>query len=56
MAKLILLFIGFGISHIQIENWTPFIPENTGKWGGLFCFRQQPVRIVDRRTNQTLNQ
>ncbi len=29
----ILLFIGFGISHIDISNWTPFIPENTGKWG-----------------------
>ncbi len=26
----ILLFIGFGISHINIENWVPFIPENTG--------------------------
>ncbi len=26
----ILLFIGFGISHINIENWIPFIPENTG--------------------------
>jgi len=29
----ILLFIGFGISHIDTSNWTPFIPENTGKWG-----------------------
>jgi len=29
----ILLFIGFGISHIDIANWTPFIPENTGKFG-----------------------
>lgn len=29
----ILLFIGFGISHINMEHWTPFIPENTGKWG-----------------------
>lgn len=25
----ILLFIGFGISHISIENWTPYIPEET---------------------------
>ena len=29
----ILLFIGFGISHINLQNWTPFIPENTGAWG-----------------------
>jgi len=29
----ILLFIGFGISHIQVANWTPFIPANTGEWG-----------------------
>jgi len=32
-VTVILLFIGFGISHIQIANWTPFIPENTGTWG-----------------------
>ena len=29
----ILLFLGFGISHIDVQNWTPFIPENTGEWG-----------------------
>jgi APA family basic amino acid/polyamine antiporter len=29
----ILLFIGFGISHITPQNWTPFIPANTGHWG-----------------------
>ena len=29
----ILLFIGFGISHIDVANWTPFIPENTGTFG-----------------------
>jgi len=29
----ILLFIGFGISHIDVQNWQPFIPENTGVWG-----------------------
>jgi APA family basic amino acid/polyamine antiporter len=29
----ILLFIGFGISYINTENWQPFIPENTGTWG-----------------------
>jgi APA family basic amino acid/polyamine antiporter len=29
----ILLFIGFGISYIDTANWSPYIPENTGKWG-----------------------
>jgi APA family basic amino acid/polyamine antiporter len=29
----ILLFIGFGLSYINVENWTPFIPENTGEFG-----------------------
>lgn len=29
----ILLFIGFGIGHINVENWTPFVPQNTGVWG-----------------------
>jgi APA family basic amino acid/polyamine antiporter len=30
----ILLFIGFGLSFINTENWIPFIPENTsGKFG-----------------------
>ncbi|MFV0391383.1 MAG: amino acid permease [Paludibacteraceae bacterium] len=32
-VAVILLFIGFGISHIQVENWIPFVPENTGKFG-----------------------
>jgi APA family basic amino acid/polyamine antiporter len=32
-VSVILLFIGFGISHIHISNWEPFIPANTGKWG-----------------------
>lgn len=31
----ILLFIGFGISHIDAANWTPFIPENTGESGSF---------------------
>ncbi|MCL1867875.1 MAG: amino acid permease [Paludibacter sp.] len=36
----ILLFIGFGISFIDTQNWIPFIPENTGKfdnfgWTGI---------------------
>ncbi|MCL2177919.1 MAG: amino acid permease [Proteobacteria bacterium] len=29
----ILLFIGFGLSHIDISNWAPYIPENTGEYG-----------------------
>jgi len=29
----ILLFILFGISHINMDNWTPFIPQNTGVFG-----------------------
>jgi basic amino acid/polyamine antiporter, APA family len=29
----ILLFIGFGLSFINVENYHPFIPENTGKFG-----------------------
>lgn len=29
----ILLFIGFGFSYIDTNNWVPFIPENTGVAG-----------------------
>ncbi len=29
----IIAFIGFGIAYIRPENWTPFIPENTGRFG-----------------------
>ncbi len=29
----ILLFIGFGISFIDTNNWQPYIPENTGQFG-----------------------
>ncbi len=32
-VAVILLFIGFGISHIDLANWMPFIPENTGEFG-----------------------
>lgn len=32
-VAVILLFIGFGLSYIHPENYTPFIPENTGKFG-----------------------
>lgn len=31
-VAVILLFIGFGISYINVDNWTPFIPENTGSF------------------------
>ena len=38
----ILLFIGFGISFIDTQNWQPFIPENTGSfdhfgWTGILA-------------------
>ncbi|MBI4649050.1 MAG: amino acid permease [Bacteroidia bacterium] len=29
----IILFIILGIAFIQSDNWSPFIPKNTGKWG-----------------------
>ena len=32
-VNVILLFIGFGISHINVANWTPFVPANTGTFG-----------------------
>lgn len=32
-VAVILLFIGFGLSHIDVSNYTPFIPQNTGDWG-----------------------
>lgn len=37
----IIIFIILGIPHINSENWTPFIPENTGHfgefgWSGVF--------------------
>jgi APA family basic amino acid/polyamine antiporter len=40
-VAVILLFIGFGLSHIKPENYVPFIPENTGQfgvfgWSGIF--------------------
>ncbi|MDP4204388.1 MAG: amino acid permease [Bacteroidota bacterium] len=31
----ILLFIGFGLSYINVDNWTPFIPKNTGTFGSF---------------------
>jgi len=36
----ICLFVGFGVSYINPENWHPFIPENTAPgvfgWSGIF--------------------
>ncbi|MGK5088939.1 amino acid permease [Bdellovibrionota bacterium FG-2] len=32
-VAVILLFIGFGISYIKMENLTPFLPSNTGEFG-----------------------
>jgi APA family basic amino acid/polyamine antiporter len=29
----VLLFIGFGLSYIDTANWTPYIPQNTGRFG-----------------------
>ena len=29
----VLAFIGFGLFHIDVANWHPFIPENQGKFG-----------------------
>lgn len=34
-VAVILLFIGFGLSYINVENWTPYIPENTGEFGSF---------------------
>ena len=40
-VAVILLFIGFGISYIDMDNFVPMIPENTGEtghfgWSGIF--------------------
>ncbi|VBB45695.1 Uncharacterized amino acid permease YfnA [uncultured Paludibacter sp.] len=32
-VAVILLFIGFGIAYINADNWTPFVPANTGTFG-----------------------
>jgi basic amino acid/polyamine antiporter, APA family len=32
-VTVIILFILFGVSHIDAANWHPYIPPNTGKWG-----------------------
>jgi APA family basic amino acid/polyamine antiporter len=32
-VSVIIIFIAIGIAFVQADNWDPFIPENTGKWG-----------------------
>ncbi|MEN9918998.1 MAG: hypothetical protein RL662_1434 [Bacteroidota bacterium] len=32
-VSVILLFIAFGLSYIDVSNWDPYIPENTGNFG-----------------------
>ncbi len=32
-AGVLILFVGFGAMYINRDNWTPFIPPNTGEWG-----------------------
>ncbi|MDR0618420.1 MAG: amino acid permease [Bacteroidales bacterium] len=34
-VTVILLFVGFGLSYVNVDNLTPFIPENTGKFGSF---------------------
>jgi len=32
-VAIVLLVIGFGLQYVKAENWTPFIPANTGEFG-----------------------
>jgi APA family basic amino acid/polyamine antiporter len=32
-VAIILAIIFFGAFYLNVDNWTPFIPENTGTWG-----------------------
>ncbi|MCC7051721.1 MAG: amino acid permease [Gemmatimonadaceae bacterium] len=32
-TTIVVLVIGFGFFYVKKENWTPFIPDNTGEWG-----------------------
>jgi len=32
-VTVIVLFILFGVSYINTDNWHPFVPPNTGTWG-----------------------
>ena len=31
--SVVLLFIAFGLSYVDVGNWQPYIPENTGEFG-----------------------
>lgn len=32
-VTVVLIVIVFGVSHVDIANWTPFVPENAGEFG-----------------------
>jgi APA family basic amino acid/polyamine antiporter len=32
-VTIILLIVFVGLSHVNAENWKPFVPKNTGEWG-----------------------
>ena len=32
-AGVLVLFVAFGAAYINVDNWKPFIPPNTGEWG-----------------------
>lgn len=34
-VAVVLLVIGFGAFYVSADNWTPFIPPNTGEWGSF---------------------
>ena len=34
-VTVILAVIAFGVFYIDAANWSPFLPENTGKWGSF---------------------
>jgi len=34
-VSVIILFIGLGFAFVKADNWSPFIPKNTGEWGSF---------------------
>ncbi|MDR0763479.1 MAG: amino acid permease [Bacteroidales bacterium] len=34
-VAVILFFVGFGLSYVNLDNLTPFVPENTGEFGSF---------------------
>ncbi|MDR2556140.1 MAG: amino acid permease [Bacteroidales bacterium] len=34
-VAVILLFVGFGLSYVNVDNLTPFVPKNTGEFGSF---------------------